>query len=163
MPGHWNWGLPCPAGTENHPGWKFSLNSDRSWGPQQSKFLEVGRSMWSCLKVTANSWFRILIGRMPCKPCLPQSVFSPFLPSSLTIALLACSFIHSTNISSIYYVLSTVSSPVDMLMNKPYKTPAPKSLHSSGFLERELIECFNSALPPFFSSMSKGNDIYVQT
>lgn len=157
MPGHWNWGLPCPAGTENHSGWKFSLNSDRSWSPQQSKFLGAGRSVWNCLKVTAHSWFRTLSGRMPCKPCFPQSVSSPFLPSSLTIALLACSFIHST---SILATMCWALFQALLIMNKPYKIPAPKSLHSSAFLKRELIECFSSALPPFFSSMSKGNDSY---
>lgn len=116
MPSHWNWCLPCPTGTENHPGWKFSLNSDRSRGPQQSTFLGFGRSMWSCLQFIANSWFWILTWEEAIQS-MPPSIYLFTFPSiSLPITWLACPSIHLANILNIDYVLGTVSSPVDMLM-----------------------------------------------
>lgn len=66
------------------------------------------------------------------------------------------------SVMSTYCVPDTIPSPVDMLTNKPYISPAAKSLHSDVFLERSnFIDSFCCALPPFFSSVSKQCEIYT--
>lgn len=156
MPGHWDWGLPCPAGTENHPGWEFSLNSNRSWSPQQSKFLGFWRSL--------HSWLKIILWILNSRSWLERSSsIHAFLSLSLPLSLhlfcpLTClpfySFIHLFHFSTIlstYCFLGTVPSPVYMLVNKLYKTTAPKHLTFQCHCGKtELIERFCS-VPPLLS------------
>lgn len=161
MPGHWDWSLPCPAGTENHPGWKFSFNFDWSWSPQQSKFLGSGRSEWSCLKMTEFSiqdpdWEEAIQAMLPSVCQFP----SPSIFPTHCLTYLFYSFIYHSQ--QIFWVstmcqallqalqISSQTNHIELLLQRVY------ILH----LARKRIECFFSALPPFLASMSKWRDLF---